>query len=616
MIILLASMLSVSAVRYGLSSLLVCSFKTKTINFSFYFSFFFLRVIFGQPMMMNYYILLLFLSSACVAAGFMYPRVVTSGTCGEHLTWSYNESSNKLTIKGTGSMNNYSSSLLPPWNSFNETMKSLVVESGVSSIGTYAFYNHVSLVNVTLPPTLTSIGEHVFYGCSNLTSIVIPNGIEEIPDFAFYECSNLYSVTLPDSITSIGAYSFWYCTRLSSITIPSGVTKIDQSAFEYCTSLTSIKIPSSVESIGRSLFGGCYKLTSIEVDPANPSFESIEGLLVEKKTKSLLSFPCGKHQNTTIPASVTSIRPHAFYGCSDLPSVTLHENITSIGGYAFYNCQKLTSIIIPSSVTKLENGVFSCCFGLKALSYLGNYDPGASSLYVFIACTQQINICVPNSYNSSSFCGANVTCKSSSCDTIFLRQNKCYEFGVKEDECIIKKTVDAEDWENKTNGCVQYECNNETGRVYWNKCNNSTCVDGQCMDETSITDKSWAVEVDINVSESAPITPEEVAAEVSQVSGINVSDITVGIEYDDKGVAVRIIIYVSEESDAKIIETSLNNMDKGDTCEGVLCDTEEAHTREVSHVLFLAVASRRSDGWYTMVVSIIVSVISILISAF
>ena len=100
-----------------------------------------------------------------------------------------------------------------------------------------------------------------FYECESLTSIVIPDGVTSIGEGAFMGCSSLISITIPDSVTSMEECAFEGCSSLTSITIPDSITSIGDGTFAGCSSLTSIIIPDSVTSIGRYAFEGCGKLT-------------------------------------------------------------------------------------------------------------------------------------------------------------------------------------------------------------------------------------------------------------------------------------------------------------------------------------------------------------------
>ena len=230
----------------------------------------------------------------------------------DNLTWTLT-ADGTLNISGTGAMKNYDYDNNPSSVCSNSSVKKVVIEDGVTSIGDAAFYGCSSLTSITIPSIVTSIGNSAFDGCSSLTSITIPDSVTSIGDFALYGCSSLTSITIPDGVTSIGYYAFSNCSSLTSITIPDSVTNIGNSAFSYCSNLTSITIPNSVTSIGTYAFSNCWYLTSI-----------------------------------TIPDSVTSIGNSAFEDCSSLTSITIPKSVTSIGNDAFYGCNNLT--------VYLENG--------------------------------------------------------------------------------------------------------------------------------------------------------------------------------------------------------------------------------------------------------------------
>ena len=189
------------------------------------------------------------------------PSVPTSGTCGENLTWKIEDG--VLIISGTGAMTDYSPIQGPqlPWAAAK--IKSVVIESGVTSIGDFAFVGQVGLTSITIPDSVTSIGDYAFYNCSSLASIAIPNSITSIGQGAFSGCSSLTSITIPDGVTSIGSNIFYGCSSLKSITIPDSVTTICSDAFRNCTSLTSVTIPASMASIGSHAFYKCTALKDV-----------------------------------------------------------------------------------------------------------------------------------------------------------------------------------------------------------------------------------------------------------------------------------------------------------------------------------------------------------------
>ena len=299
----------------------------------------------------------------------------SSGNCGDsgsNVTWLLDDNGT-LTISGSGKIEDYRSDIDQPWYSNRSDITSVVIEPGVTSIGSLAFYE-----------------------CSNLTSITIPSGLTSIGEQAFGNCTGLTSITIPSGFISIGGYAFWNCTGLTSITIQNGVTSIGTGAFWNCTGLTSITIPSSVTSIGVNVFYNCTGLTDITVDSNNSSFCSESGVLFNKDKTTLIYYPLGKNDSSyTIPDGVTVIEQYAFYCNSKLTSVTIPSGVTSIGEMAFRECSGLTSVIVPSSVTSIEYNAFWCCFNLVI------YIPGGITIGIdaFYSTAAKITYTVDSSNN-------------------------------------------------------------------------------------------------------------------------------------------------------------------------------------------------------------------------
>lgn len=203
---------------------------------------------------------------------------LTGGAAGDGsgVTWQLTENTDDpstytLTIRGSGAMEDYSTSYSRPWNSFCDQITSVVIFPGVTSIGECAFKGFSKLIHVDIANSVISIGSQAFSYCSSLTDIKIPQSVTYIGGVVFNDCTNLSSITLSNNITSIGSYAFNNCTNLTSITIPGSVTFIGHCAFKDCTTLTSITIPGSVTSIGSNVFDGCTSLNDIRYSGTSES---------------------------------------------------------------------------------------------------------------------------------------------------------------------------------------------------------------------------------------------------------------------------------------------------------------------------------------------------------
>jgi hypothetical protein len=182
-----------------------------------------------------------------------------------------------------------------------------------------------------------------YYGvegtASNMWDAYFANSI---PQYAFNGNTSLTSVAFHGSITSIGQWAFSECINLISVNIPSSVISIGESAFIGCKSLTSVTISASVTTIGRVAFSNSS--THITVDPENPKYSSIEGVLFNKSQTVLICCPTFKSGNYTIPSSVKSVSDYGFNSCSSLTSLTIPNSITYFGESAFGDASSLTSI--------------------------------------------------------------------------------------------------------------------------------------------------------------------------------------------------------------------------------------------------------------------------------
>ena len=104
-----------------------------------------------------------------------------------------------------------------PWYLYKDEIKEIIIEEGITSIGSYAFSNTYYLKNVNMFEGVTTIGEHAFDWCYRLTNVAIPDSVTSIGLAAFYNCEGLTSVTIGNGVTSIGLAAFCNCKSLESV---------------------------------------------------------------------------------------------------------------------------------------------------------------------------------------------------------------------------------------------------------------------------------------------------------------------------------------------------------------------------------------------------------------
>jgi len=229
-----------------------------------------------------------------------------------------------MTVSGTGAMADYADYNYTPWSSYD--VETIVIESGVTSIGKFALSRFRNLESVSIPASVTSIGERAFENCgSEATALTVSFAEGSTPltiGESAFEYSNLKSIDIPNRVTSIGNSAFYNCSKLESVSIPASVTSIGEEAFENCGSNATALTVSFAE--------GSTPLTIGESAFYNANLKSID-----------------------IPNRVTSIGNYAFQSCSNLESVSIPASVTSIGERAFCYCSKLAkvSIYAPSLTT-------------------------------------------------------------------------------------------------------------------------------------------------------------------------------------------------------------------------------------------------------------------------
>ena len=124
-------------------------------------------------------------------------------------------------------------------------LTSITIPDNITNIGSYAFVgcNSLTKVNIKDIAKWCSISfdsnlaspfnseASLYLNDILVTELVIPSGVTSIGTYAFSFCSSITSLTIQDSVTSIGSSAFSHCSNLTNVTIGSGVTSIEQYAF-------------------------------------------------------------------------------------------------------------------------------------------------------------------------------------------------------------------------------------------------------------------------------------------------------------------------------------------------------------------------------------------------
>ena len=231
-----------------------------------------------------------------------------------------------------------------PWYNDRESIENVVIEDGVTDIGTCAFYGCTALTtdHITMASSVACIRSYAFKGCTGLTTAPIGSTVKYIGDGAFGDCTGLISAHIPASVKE---------------------TKDDNGKLRYNGNFSLWA------------FDGCTSLTTITVAEDNPVFKGVDGVMMSKDGTDIIKYPQGKTATSyTIPASVERIIQEAFSDCSSLTTLyVLRPEITALGYKALENCNALSNIYVHGAGYKTDTNWSTYAAKMKVL---GTITPG------------------------------------------------------------------------------------------------------------------------------------------------------------------------------------------------------------------------------------------------
>jgi hypothetical protein len=292
---------------------------------------------------------------------------------GEDITWSEKKvkSGNSerliLELKGTGPMYDYSLDNLPDWFPNRFFVDAIKIDSRITSIGNYAFFDFESVNNsgdypLVLPDKLDRIGDHAFENL-DVIRMSMPKEVSYIGDYAFYFCRPYYSSKedLPKGVKYLGDYCLPSNTEFTVDL--EGVEHIGEGALSgKSKTIKSAVIPDSVKYIGAGAFSGNT---------------SLSGELV-------------------IPDTVTFVGERAFYGCSNLTGATKLMGVTSIESKVFDE-SGITEVTYGSKVTSANvDPKYRFSDTITKVTFNHRYFEGMEDVFRSLSRgNQKITVCYP-----------------------------------------------------------------------------------------------------------------------------------------------------------------------------------------------------------------------------
>ena len=262
------------------------------------------------------------------------------------------------------------------------------------------------------------IEEMAFSNCSDLTKVLIPASVERLGDGVFADClameqitvapesehyvvrdDILYSkdlsvlvhypaskeeqeFTIPEEVRKIAGLAFASNYFLIEVILGDHLEEVGSYAFARCSSLSFMSLPAQTTRLGVSPFHDCTMLLEIEVDPNNPCYSSIDGVLYNKEQTQLIQYPAGLNDDVyRIPDTVQEIAENAGYDAQDLEVLVIPESVRKIGDMAFAFCDQLRKVEIRvADPAQVEVGIMAL-FSVAGTARKLSVPKGSSKLY-------------------------------------------------------------------------------------------------------------------------------------------------------------------------------------------------------------------------------------------
>ena len=357
----------------------------------------------------------------------------TEGTCGAtqegNVKWALKQNNEgnesptyTLTISGSGDMANLNKSTETenisdaagtyPWAHLKDSITKIVIEDGVTSIGSKAFIAYTNVTSVSIGKDVSEIGVGALSQLSACTKFNVSSqnrnfmtdetgalfGDSQTKLIAFPCGSSAATYEIPNTVETISYGAFSRAAHLKTITIPadSSLSTIGYGAFAFTTALKTVNlIPASAKTIGDIPFAqsGVKYIYCADEDTKDRIQNKVNGLLVDvllpDETKAIefeengytYRIDDGKALLVSAPKDVATptVPSEVTYEKTKYPVTGIWKGAfaisldwTEANSSADKRNEKITSVDLPASVTQIGERAFYFCKNLSKITIQAN----------------------------------------------------------------------------------------------------------------------------------------------------------------------------------------------------------------------------------------------------
>ena len=206
-----------------------------------------------------------------------------SGTYGENITWTFDNSTGTLTFSGSGDMADTPAGEFTPWEkNFRTEVKHIIINDGITNIGMNAFYAIEKAEDIHIPQSVTVIKGGALQGCESIKELYLPNNLTNIGTDAFFymaSCKGFY-IDEPGSKTAYHTEDgVLFCNQMlitypqgntrASYRVPYGTEELNVRSFVNTPYLQTVYIPETMKKLNSQMF---YNDFSWSVHMSNPLY--------------------------------------------------------------------------------------------------------------------------------------------------------------------------------------------------------------------------------------------------------------------------------------------------------------------------------------------------------